>query len=213
MGGDGISLDPHRAGHESDHPIIVGPMPARNDAPSNRLDFMDGEGRSRDEELSIGELVDLFLDPVYRFAFRLTGSSQDADDLAQETFLIAQQNLHQLRDRRAALPWLFRILRSCRARYGRRLPMEPSIEIEEIVDASEGNEDIDELDTERLFGVLGTMPDEYREPLLLYYFEELSYREIAQALECPMGTVMSRISRGKAFLRSRLVPASCAKED
>lgn len=209
MGGDRISLDPRQS-----HQDPCGQDSSKSSSTAERtcLAVVRPDREDVDVPLDIRRLVDLYLDSVYRFAFRLSGSAADADDLVQETFLIAQQNLHQLREPRAALPWLFRILRSCRARNGRRALPSLTVPVEEIVDASDSGEEIDELDSERLVTVLGSMPDEYREPLLLFYFEELSYREIAQALECPMGTVMSRISRGKAYLRSRLVPTACAKE-
>lgn len=153
----------------------------------------------------LDQLVDRHLSALYRFAYRLSGNRADAEDLVQETFLIARQKLHQLRDPGQALSWLFRVLRSCWSKQCRRRAAHPTVPVEEI--AEESRDDygaLEEFDTERLLAVLDQMPDEYREPLLLFYFEEFRYREIAEALDCPIGTVMSRLARAKSYLRSKL---------
>lgn len=163
----------------------------------------------------VARLVDLYLGTLYGYAFRLCGSDADAEDLVQETFLIAQQKLGQLRDRRAELAWLMKILQRCWWRQCRRLPVDNRIPVEEILDATSAAESSSadfEVDVEQLMAVLNAMPAEYREPLILFYFRELRYREIADVLGCPIGTVMSRLARGKAYLRSRLVPEQVNKE-
>lgn len=157
--------------------------------------------------LTAEELVDRHLDSVYRFAYRLTHSRPDAEDLVQETMLIATSKIEQLRDPRCALPWLFQILRSCLAHRPRSLGRRISLSDVEL-EAPEADERLDDVDRDQLLSALEEMPDDYRQPLLLFYFDQLKYREIAEALECPIGTVMSRIARGKAYLRSRLVPES-----
>jgi RNA polymerase sigma-70 factor, ECF subfamily len=70
-----------------------------------------------------------------------------------------------------------------------------------------------ELDEEKLQAALDAMPETYRSPVLLYYFEDLSYKEIAAVLEVPLGTVMSRLSRGKTFLREKLAVAPAGVAD
>jgi DNA-directed RNA polymerase specialized sigma24 family protein len=64
-----------------------------------------------------------------------------------------------------------------------------------------------EIDRERLAAALAELPDEFRTTLLMFYFEDLSYQQIAEQLEIPIGTVMSRLSRGKGHLRRWLVAA------
>lgn len=156
---------------------------------------------------TIEEVVERHAAMLYRFAYRLTGSAADAEDLVQETFLVAHQKLHHLRDPERVGYWLLRILRNCwSGQLSHRLPTE-SIAVEEIAEEpADWPDGPDELDRERLLSLLGTMPEEYREALLLFYFRGLRYREIADVLDCPIGTVMSRIARGKAYLRSRLAP-------
>jgi RNA polymerase sigma-70 factor (ECF subfamily) len=168
---------------------------------------MDHDGTVPD----IRVLVDRHLDVLYRFACRLTGHTSDAEDLVQETFLIAHQKLHQLHNSGNALPWLFKVLRSCWSKRcqqrSREVPIAETVPVEEISSASVDPIDLpDAMDSARLLAVLDEMPDEFREPLLLFYFQEFRYREIAEIVDCPIGTVMSRLARGKAYLRNRLAP-------
>ncbi|MFO0947798.1 MAG: sigma-70 family RNA polymerase sigma factor [Planctomycetota bacterium] len=170
---------------------------------------MRGDGTS----LVDAGLVDDYLAPLYRFAFRLAGSREDAEDLVQETFLMAHQKFHQLRDERTAFAWLLKILRSCRSRQLERKPPVVAIPMEDWIEDPRGTVELDEVDPERLAAVLAALPEEFREPLLLYYFEDFSYKEIADLMNCPIGTVMSRLSRAKACLRNELIPEHCAKDD
>jgi RNA polymerase sigma-70 factor (ECF subfamily) len=153
---------------------------------------------------------------LYRYAYRLTGSMHEAEDLSQQTFLTAQQKLGQLRGSDRALGWLFAILRTCylKSIRKRRPFTEGSIDFDlaEVPDESLGEEPGDAgldlegtiIDGERLQAALNELPDEFRLVLVMFYFEELSYREIAARLELPTGTVMSRLSRAKGHLRLRL---------
>ena len=70
-----------------------------------------------------------------------------------------------------------------------------------------------EIEPQRLQEVLNELPEEFRTPLILFYFEEFSYRDIAEQMEVPLGTVMSRLARAKAHLRSRLIPAAPVAAD
>lgn len=153
------------------------------------------------------ELVRLYVEPLYRFAYRLTGCAVDAEDLVQETFLIAHEKAHQLRDAERALSWLLTILRHCWAKQCKQPRLVETVSLEELPD-DRSSAWLEELDKERLFQLVDELPDEYREPLLLFYMHQLRYREIAEIVNCPIGTVMSRLARAKAYLRSRLVPES-----
>jgi RNA polymerase sigma-70 factor (ECF subfamily) len=72
------------------------------------------------------------------------------------------------------------------------------------VDEVAGTPEVDEVDREQLAAALTELPDEFRLVVLMFYFEELSYQEIAESLDIPIGTVMSRLSRAKGHLRQRL---------
>lgn len=142
---------------------------------------------------------------VYRYAYRLAGSVADAEDLTQQTFLAAQIKLAQLRSGDTARAWLFTILRNCYLKSRRRrVPLSASsvaLDVNEI--PAEGAAD-GTIDRERLQAALNGLADEYKLVLLMFYFEECSYREIAERLGVPIGTVMSRLSRAKGQLRGRL---------
>ena len=149
---------------------------------------------------------------VYRAAYRLSGSTADAEDLAQQTFLTAHRSLAQLRDERAALGWLMAILRSCFLKMCRKRRPLAADDLDFDLDscAAEVPEESD-VDPERLQHALDELSPEARVMLTMFYFDDLSYREIAAATEIPIGTVMSRLSRAKEQLRRKLTDTD-AKE-
>jgi len=153
---------------------------------------------------SLPEMVDEYYVRLYRFAYRLSGSAVDAEDLTQQTFLSAQTNLHQLRELEHVKAWLFTILRNTFLK-GRRLEKQTDVvSLEHAPEPSENLDESAELRLAELQAVLDELPDEFREPLILFYFQEFSYKEIAELLDVPLGTVMSRLARGKKHLRARL---------
>jgi RNA polymerase sigma-70 factor, ECF subfamily len=160
---------------------------------------------------SVEELVERYYQPLYCYAFRLTGAAADAEDLTQEAFCKAQLSRSQLRDQSKAKAWLFRILRNL---YLHRLRSERGhgerINVDPDVLPDESGRVLEHVDVESLQRVLGELPDVFRTPLILYYFEDFSYRDIADQMELPIGTVMSRLARAKAHLRIRLDP--CGNE-
>jgi RNA polymerase sigma-70 factor (ECF subfamily) len=167
-------------------------------------------------QLTVERLVEEHYQLLYRFAYRLSGSAAEAEDLTQETFCQAQGKLHQLRDAGKARSWLCAILRNVflhRRRHERR---ESPLPLDALGDVPEKLSDEPfEIDSEQLQEALNEMPETYRTPVILYFFEEFSYRDIAEQLGAPIGTVMSRLARGKAFLRERLgaSPALGRKEE
>lgn len=147
---------------------------------------------------------------LYRYAFRLSGAVHDAEDLTQQTFLIAHGKLEQVRTAACIRSWLYAVLRNAFLRQFRRGP--PLLAADCDLDLNDLPDDAlaeSEVDGERLRAALSELPDEFRVVLLMFYFEEKSYREIAAALELPLGTVMSRLSRAKGHLRFRLFEPEC----
>lgn len=153
---------------------------------------------------TLPELVDEYYVRLYRFAYRLSGSAADAEDLTQQTFLMAQTNLHQLREPEHAKAWMFAILRNTYLKGKRRERQAEIVSLQNAPEPSQACDEAVQLRTEELQAVLDELPDEFREPLILFYFQEFSYKEIADLLDVPLGTVMSRLARGKKHLRSRL---------
>ncbi len=164
---------------------------------------------------NITKLVDDHYMSLYRYACRLTGSSDEAADLTQETFCQAQQKYHQLRDPSKARSWLFSILRNAYLHRLRASKHEAVVSLEWIGDLSEpAAEPLPEVDPELLQMALDELPEVYKTPIILYYFEEFSYRDIAEQMDLPIGTVMSRLARAKAHLRARLfAPATGVAAD
>jgi RNA polymerase sigma-70 factor (ECF subfamily) len=160
---------------------------------------------------AIQRLVEDNYQTLYRYAYRLSGSSADAEDLTQETFCKAQLNLSQLRDPGRARPWLFSILRNAYLHRVRAEKQQPCVSLEGVGDLAEPlPESLPEVDPEQLQQALNELPEVYRTPIILFYFEEFGYRDIAEQMELPIGTVMSRLARAKAYLRGRLLPAGDA---
>ncbi len=155
---------------------------------------------------TVQQLVESHYVSLYRYAYRLTGSSVDAEDLTQETFCKAQQNLAQLRDPTKARSWLFCILRRNFLQRERSAKTRACVSLDWIGDLPEPTpEPLPEIDQEQLQRALQELPEAFRTPIILYYFEDFSYRDIAEQMELPIGTVMSRLARAKTFLRSRLL--------
>jgi len=154
---------------------------------------------------SIEALVDAHYEALYRYAYRLSGSSQDAEDLTQETFCQAQNKLLQLREAEKAKSWLFTILRNAYLHRLRTAKLEKQVPLDGIPEIAERTGDVPVLDSAQLQLALNELPELFRTPVVLYYFEEFSYKDIAEQMDVPMGTVMSRLARAKAFLRERLM--------
>lgn len=154
--------------------------------------------------LDLSQLVLDHHEVLYRYAYRLTGSVPDAEDLTQQVFLVAQQKHTQLRDVGSARCWLFTILRNCYLKgFRRRIPI-PATNLEFDMESIPQEVLEREIDGERLQLALDELPEQFKMVVLLFYFEERPYREIAELLEVPIGTVMSRLSRAKTHLRQRL---------
>ena len=156
---------------------------------------------------SVQRLVEDHYAGLYRYAYRLTGSASDAEDLTQETFCQAQLKLNQLRDTSRVKGWLFSILRNAYLHRRRAQRSEGLVSLDGVAEPAErAAEPLPEVDPARLQQALDEMPEEFRTPIILYYFEEFSYRDIAEQMGAPLGTVMSRLARAKAHLRARLLP-------
>jgi RNA polymerase sigma-70 factor (ECF subfamily) len=162
-------------------------------------------------KLDIERLVAEHHQVVYGYAFRLSGSVADAEDLTQQVFLTAHQRLAQLRKPECARSWLLTILRNRFLKNSRHRQATPATTVGVNLDAIAMQVPPPELfprdiDGARLQAALAELPPDFRVVLTMYYFEDCSYREIAEGLELPIGTVMSRLARAKGHLRGKLFP-------
>jgi RNA polymerase sigma-70 factor (ECF subfamily) len=151
-------------------------------------------------------LVKLYYRDLYRFGLSLTASEADACDLTQQTFYIWANKRDQLRDPSSVKSWLFttlhrEFLKSCR----RQKRFVDELAEEAIENAPEVSADcVNRIDSQTLLRFLGELDEDHRAALVLYYMEDLAYKEIAEVLGIPLGTVQSRIARAKIQLLRRL---------
>jgi RNA polymerase sigma factor (sigma-70 family) len=157
-------------------------------------------------ELDLQRIVSELYSPVYRFAFALSRNQTQAADLTQETFLILAKQQAQVRDITKIKSWLFTTLRREFLRGLRSQSSHPEVELKpEHQDELVANSGVLEAsDAATVLEALARVDESYRVVLELFYLADLSYKEIAATLDIPIGTVMSRLSRGKEQLRTLL---------
>ncbi|MGH7839151.1 MAG: sigma-70 family RNA polymerase sigma factor [Candidatus Binataceae bacterium] len=166
-----------------------------------------------------------YLDAIYTAALRLSRNPDDAKDLLQETVLRAYRCFHQFRSGTNCRAWLLTILynifRTAYRRNAREQPATTSEEFEQGIEERSFAEDSprdnpEDLAAQRMTGrlierALGALPIEFREAVLLVDLHELNYHEVAEVLEIPLGTVKSRVSRGRMLMRASLERLSIAR--
>jgi RNA polymerase sigma-70 factor (ECF subfamily) len=154
------------------------------------------------------------IDGLYGYALILTRSHPEAEDLVQETYVRAIPAMGRLRAESNMKSWLFTILRNVWLNQLRKRRNRPQIvDIDgncDVADSIAGNSDdpydryVSRIETEVVLEAIQKLPPHFREILLLREYEELSYKEIASVINCPMGTVMSRLAGARGKLRSLL---------
>lgn len=157
--------------------------------------------------LDLATVVDRFYRLLYRYALSLSHSEADAADLTQQTFFILSQRLDRIRDTSGIKCWLFTTLRHEFLKTVRSRTCHREVEFKPDCygGAAPDPNSLRGLDTEAVLKALSRVSETYRRVLQLFYLGELSYKEIASALEIPIGTVMSRLARGRDELRVRLM--------
>lgn len=164
------------------------------------------------DQAAFGEIVRRYQRAVHRLAWSLTRNASDADDLAQETFVRAWGAIGRFERDQPLYPWLARIVTNQAYSLFRHRRRRPETSIEPLVEAGQqwGVEDDPADHSARgerdamLRECFGQLAEEHQSVLALRAVQDLSYEEIAQALNVPIGTVMSRLSRARADLKRRL---------
>lgn len=155
-----------------------------------------------------GPLALPHMDALYRTARRLTARAAEAEDLVQQTYLEGYRSFRGLRDPARCRAWLFRIMRN--VLFHLRQRRQAGDAGGTTVDGAAGpvgnleQEVLDAGYSDEIELALRGMPEEFRTAFLLVAVEELSYEEVAEAMECPIGTVRSRVARARALLMAEL---------
>jgi len=165
------------------------------------------------------ELVARYQRQMYRVAYRLTGNHDDAQDLIQDALFEAFRNFHRFEKGTRFDRWLYRIMTNRHIDRVRRNARLPLLSLDQPQDAGDGREQswdvpsevgdpeqalVEDVLDERIQAALNELPEEYRQTVILADIEDMSYEEGARALRCPVGTVRSRLHRGRQLLRERL---------
>ena len=153
---------------------------------------------------ALAELIDRYQRPLRYFIARLVGNSDLADELSQETWLAVLGKMHTLRNAATFRVWLYRIARNKVYQELRRRKV--TIELDEALEAADDT--VDEIgsseDAAKLHRCLEKLKPLHKEVLLLRFLEEMSYEQIADVLDCNIGTVRSRIFHAKLALKREL---------
>lgn len=170
-------------------------------------DERDLINRSRAGEIEAFDLlVLLHQDRIYNLAYRITGNREDASDAAQDAFVRAYQALRRYREDAAFSTWLYRIATNAALDLVRRRPAVPPVELP-VNHPAPGGPEHEAHRREigrRVQAALGIMPVEFRAAVVLRDLQGLPYGDVARILQVPVGTVRSRISRGREALRAQL---------
>ena len=179
------------------------------------------QAKSRAErDLAVFEqLVARYQRHMYRVAYRLTGNHDDAQDLVQDALFEAFRNFHRFERGTRFDRWLYRIMTNRHIDKVRRSSRLPVLSLDQPADTSDGRDQswdvadeggdpadlvVEDVLDEHIQQALNEIPFEYRQAVILADIEELSYEECARVLRCPIGTVRSRLHRGRHLLRERL---------
>jgi RNA polymerase sigma-70 factor, ECF subfamily len=169
------------------------------------------------DQNAFGEIVEIYKDKVFQLAFRMLGNRHEAEDIAQEAFIRAYINIESFNINLKFSTWLYRIATNlCIDRIRKK---KPDYFLDAEVAGTEGltmysqlpskmplpEDDVESLELQdSIQREISKLPEKYRSVIVLKYIEELSLNEISSILEIPLGTVKTRIHRGREALRKQL---------
>lgn len=169
------------------------------------------------DQNAFADIVSLYQHKLYQVCYRMLSNKQEAEDIAQEAFVRAYMNLHTFDQKRKFSTWLYRIATNlCIDRIRKK---KPDYYLDAEVAGTEGLDLYSQIATEdqlpeetlvqmelqeRIQYEIGRLPDKYRSVIVLKYIEELPLQEISDILDMPLGTVKTRIHRGREALRKQL---------
>ncbi|KIL51785.1 RNA polymerase sigma factor SigW [Jeotgalibacillus soli] len=169
------------------------------------------------DQNAFGEIVEIYKDKVFHVCFRMLGNRQEAEDISQDAFIRAYINIHTFDIDRKFSTWLYRIATNlCIDRIRKK---KPDYYLDAEVTGTEGltmysqipvderlpEEEVESMELQdTIQKEISKLPDKYRSVIVLKYIEELSLKEISEILDLPLGTVKTRIHRGREALRKQL---------
>ncbi|WP_033827221.1 RNA polymerase sigma factor SigW [Bacillus andreraoultii] len=169
------------------------------------------------DQNAFGEIVELYKDKVYQLCYRMLGNSHEAEDIAQEAFIRAYTNIDRYHIDRKFSTWLYRIATNlCIDRIRKK---KPDFYLDAEVAGTDGltlysqiqsgnpapDEEVTKIELHSIIQKeILNLPEKYRSVIVLKYIEELSLLEISKILDLPIGTVKTRIHRGREALRKQL---------
>jgi RNA polymerase sigma-70 factor (ECF subfamily) len=149
------------------------------------------------------------MDSLYNFTYNLTRNREEAEDIIQEASLRGFKAYHKFAGGTNFKAWIFTIIRNIYINQYRKKSLEPLKvsyqEVENFISLPEFTGFEEELFSEVLQQSLNQLPEELRTTLLLFYVEELSYKEIAEVMKCPIGTVMSRLFMARQCMKKKMI--------
>ncbi|HZG72995.1 MAG TPA: RNA polymerase sigma factor SigW [Chondromyces sp.] len=169
------------------------------------------------DQNAFGEIVELYKDKVFQICYRMLGNRHEAEDVAQEAFIKAFVHIHTYNQDRKFSTWLYRIATNlCIDRIRKK---KPDYHLDAEVAGTEGltmysqvasqerlpEEEVENLELqETIQQAILKLPEKYRSVIVLRYIEELPLQEISEVLDMPLGTVKTRVHRGREILRKYL---------
>ncbi|MEH6942970.1 RNA polymerase sigma factor SigW [Bacillus sp. JJ722] len=169
------------------------------------------------DQNAYGELVEIYKDKVFQLCFRMLGNRHEAEDMAQEAFVKAYVNIHTFNIKLKFSTWLYRIATNlCIDRIRKKKPdyyLDAEVAGTDGLNmysqiASDAEDPSDEVESLELHDTIQKeimkLPEKYRTVIVLKYIEELSLKEIGKILDMPIGTIKTRIHRGREALRKQL---------
>ncbi|MEC5425821.1 RNA polymerase sigma factor SigW [Virgibacillus sp. C22-A2] len=169
------------------------------------------------DQTAFEDVVSFFQNRIYQHCYRMLGNAHEAEDIAQEAFIRAYVNIHSFDDRRKFSTWLYRI--ATNLTIDRIRKRKPDYYLDAEVKGTEGldmysqladdsrlpGEEVESLELQRyIHKEISGLPPKYRSIIILRYLEEFSLQEISDILDIPLGTVKTRIHRGREALRKKL---------
>ncbi|KGX84170.1 RNA polymerase sigma factor SigW [Pontibacillus litoralis] len=169
------------------------------------------------DQSAFEEIVTFYQGKVYQICFRMLGNAHEAEDIAQEAFVRAYTNIHSFDENRKFSTWLYRI--ATNLSIDRIRKKKPDYFLDAEVKGTEGltmysqisadqalpEEEVESLELQSyIHKQILSLPAKYRSVIVLRYIDELSLQEISEVLDIPIGTVKTRIHRGREALRKKL---------